>query len=196
MNLPANTPDINFIPQEVIDRRHQIKSHSSNNRISVILFVLVLIASGVAFYFNFSLKNKIEVLNQNIAANEKKISDLQDFGKHGYKLGIRLQNTKQIISNRSNFSYMMDEFAVRMPETVSIRSVEVTADGLVFNGVTLAGYPIIAQLQDSLMEEKSEGKNLFTDAKLRSSNFNKSSGEIEFTIDVVLSEEIKKSKEQ
>lgn len=190
MNPANNTPDINFIPQEVVDRRLEVRNRSSSNRAAIIILIFFIIGSGVAFYFNYSLNSQLDKLDTLIASNQVKVDDLQEFGKHGYKLGIRLQNAQTIIDERANYSYLLDEIVARKPDSIEIADFSATSSRMDFNGTTTFGYPVIAEFQDSLLEIKTEGRNLFKDVKLVSSNFDKSSGLIQFSLEITLSDEI------
>ena len=192
MNPADNKPDINFIPQEIVQKRREVVTRSNNNKFAIVILVITVIVSGVAFYFNSSVQREISVLQSQINGNESKINDLQEFGRHGYKLGLRLNNAENIITGRNNYSYMMNEFALRIPEQIAIESIDATDNNLTFNGSTMSGYPIIAELQDKLAQKSQGQKNMFEDVKLTSSKFNKSTGLIEFTLEVALNNEIKR----
>src|SRR3989338_4260159 len=100
MNPANNAPDINFIPQEVVERRHAVIARSANNRFAIGIMVLVAVVSGAAFYFNNLVQKQLGGLETQISSNQLKIDGLQEFGKHGYKLGLRLQNSKTILNER------------------------------------------------------------------------------------------------
>lgn len=192
MNPADNKLDINFIPQEIVQKRQEVVNRSNNNKFAIFTLVAVVIISAVAFYFNYSLQNELAALDSKISSNESRINDLQEFGKHGYKMGLRLNNADTIIATRNNYSYLLEEFALRVPEGINITSLSSTNNTLSLTGSTVAGYPIIADFQDKLMQKTQGQKNMFEDVRLTSSQFNKSTGQIEFTLEIDLNNEIKK----
>lgn len=194
MNPANNSQDINFIPQEIVDRRVEIKTRAANNKFSIGVAAVALIIAGVAFYYNYTLQTQIKTIEAEIAASQAKVDSLQEFGKHGYKLGIRLQNSKTIISGRNYYSTVFDELAARTPNTVQIENFSISEEGLNLNAATAFGYPTIAEFQDNLAAVINEDgrKNLFTDVKLLQADYDKSSGQVSFTLQLGLTNEIKK----
>jgi Tfp pilus assembly protein PilN len=194
MNPANNSQDINFIPQEIVERRVEIKTRAANNKFSIGVSLVALAITGTAFYYNYNLQSQIKTIDAEITASQAKVDSLQEFGKHGYKLGLRLQNAKTIVNNRANYSYVLDELRARTPSTVIVSNYAVSGGGISLDATTKFGYPTIADFQESLIAQVNEidRKNLFSDVRLLNADFNKADGTVSFSLQFNLTDEIKK----
>jgi Tfp pilus assembly protein PilN len=182
--MPNAFSDVNFIPDEVVsDRKHESQVKSLNRFAVVGMIIALLVGFGLLGY-NIYTKNKIKSLESEVQNVQTQIQELNEFAESGYKLGLRLSAIKAILDNRPYYGKVIEELYKQVPEGVTIHSLQVGDKGsVIISGLAYPNYIPIATLQDNL---KTSETNYFTDIRLRSAALDKSTGQVTFTIEMVI----------
>ncbi len=187
--MPA-IQDINFIPDEIVKTRRVERTRNSGNKFFILITVLIGLAAGGIHYYNNTLNSHLIDIENGITTNLNEIANLQEFGKHGYKLGARLQNVKKILDTRPHYSRAYTEVLARIPENVTIVGWNVTEEGLfTISGRATPNYTPIADFRDNLLKTDPGNPQFFRDVKLISSTYDKSNGYIEFVLQLQFNSE-------
>ena len=188
---PAGKFNINFIPDEVVKIRQIESTKNSGNKFFIILTVIAALIAGGIYYYNYTLQSQLNNIESQITEKNKQVENLKEFGQEGYKLGVRLKNAKDIMARRSYYSKLYNDIVPKIPENIKITQWSLTEGGeFIFTGTAEPNYTPIADLRNNLLANGENGeKSYYSDAKLISSIYNKSSGKIEFVLQVSLNPE-------
>jgi hypothetical protein len=185
MNSAIKSQDLNFIPDDIVDKRRLQASSKANVKLSFCILIICIVVSGVIFFYNKSLTRKNAMLESDIAKYTSEIERLKDFGKQGFVLGLRLDNIRKILEIRPNYSNLIYEVAKRTPENVVISGYSTSEKGeMSINASSLSNFTPISEFKDLLLNEKDPEDNLFTDVKINSASL--SNGKVDFDFNVVV----------
>jgi len=180
-------PGVNFIPDEVVKNRKREYRKKSGNKGALGLLVLVGIISGGIFGYNFYINQQIQKANNEISQHEASISALKDFAEKGYKVGVRLTETKSVLDSRLYFSKLAAELSKRVPSSVTITDVVMNETGTItIKGMANPNYTPVADFKDALLADSTEKGAIFKDVQIKSAGILEDGTGIEFSMDVVI----------
>ncbi len=172
--------DVNFIPDEIITERKQRAKLSKGNRIAIGLAIFSLLAGSGLWGYNYYNQSEIQKSEEQIAANQKKIEDLKDFGETGYQLGSRLEKSNDILENRIYFSKLFEEFTNQIPKSITVRSWQINESGSInLSASSFPNYSPIALFQKNLISSET---GIFKDMRLQSASLNNKEGNVSFSV--------------
>ncbi len=183
--MPAQS-NLNFIPENVLNERKITKTKVAGVKVSFVLIFITTIISAVIFWFDYDQNKKISNLQSQTEQDKNKILELKEFGEKGYKLGIRVQSIKDSIDKSSKISVLMQEIKDRIPTSVNVISwkYDSTSGGLNILADGSVDYLPIEQFNLNLLKPYDVDKTLFNSVKLTTASYNKSSGNVSFSLDV------------
>ncbi|TXI35084.1 MAG: hypothetical protein E6Q58_00755 [Niabella sp.] len=187
--MPAfSNSDINFAPQKSPSSGALDSSIKAGNKLFISVTIIILIISSVVYYLNHKTRVQIETVRANIEQAENDIDKLKTLGKEGYKLGVRLKNAEQTIIQRTYLSRVLEALKTKLPAGISLKEIRMEESGsLTFIGYAEPNYTPVTTYRANLLDSTKD--KYFSDVKVTSSNFNKSTGKIEFTLLISLNAE-------
>ncbi len=183
--MPAYNTDINFAPRQSSTSKALDGAISAGNKLFISVTTIILIVAGVVFYLNYTKRQEIKAVQANITQAQNDIDKLKDLGKEGYKLGFRLKNSETVINKRVYLSRVLQELKNRIPVGIALKELRLDDSGVInFVGYAEPNYTPITNYRASLLDKTKE--KYFSDVKVVSSNFDKSTSKIEFTLSITL----------
>ena len=180
-------PGVNFIPDEVVQTRKREYRKKSGNKGALGLLILVGVISGGIYGYNFYLNQQIQKANTEISQHEASISALKDFAEKGYRVGVRLSESKNVLDSRLYFSKLAAELSKRVPSSVIITEVDMNETGTItVKGTATPNYTPVADFKDALLSDTKEQGTIFKDVQIKSANIVEDGIGIEFVMDVVI----------
>ncbi len=188
MKSAFESQDLNFIPDDIVEKRRLQASSKANFKTSLFFLIVSIIASAGLFYYNTKLVEKNTKIKDEITKYEEEVERLADFGKQGFVLGLRLDNIKKVLEKRSNYSTLVYEIAKRTPEDIIISGYNVSRAGeMSISAVSITNFTPISEFKDQLLNEDDEDDGLFPVVKINSASLG--SGNVDFDLDVKVNEE-------
>lgn len=176
--------DVNFIPDEIDQVRDQEIRKKSALKYMIILLAVFLIIGLSLLAFNLYTKSKINAVVRETDEATAKIAELSDFGKSGYKLGIRLGVVKELLSSRAYYNNLINEIDAQTPQNVNVIKIGISGStDLAISALSEQNYTPIALFQRNLLSSSAE---YFSDVRLDSAKLNKDDGSVDFSLRVVL----------
>ena len=165
--------DIDLIPQEEREVQSEKKLVKLGTVVSLALFFVVAIASGILFYFSNSLKNQALELDAGINKQRSGIKKLADIEISARNLDARTSTLKSIYAQSRYYSRLLDELEKRLPAEVVIESLGIGNGNSVSISGTGADYISLAKFISTVSNQKFEGagaglSSLFTNVTLNS----------------------------
>lgn len=183
--MPAYNADINFAPKQSNGSKVLDGAVSAGNKLFLSVTIIILIIAGTFFYINYKKRQEIKATQANIEQAQADIEKLKDLGKEGYKLGFRLKSAEGVINKRVYLSRVLLELKNRIPVGISLKELRLEDGGIItFIGFAEPNYTPITNYRANLLDKTKE--HYFSDVKVVSSNFDKSTSKIEFTFSITL----------
>jgi type IV pilus assembly protein PilN len=130
--------------------------------------LFLTISLVISFYVFYSLKSKITTLEEQKAANAKKLAALQerikevkDFERLNKKFMQRKEIIEKLAKNQSMPAKILDEMSKRLSEGVWLRSMIITGENMSISGVGFSNFDIVNYVQNL------KGSELFEEVILR-----------------------------
>lgn len=180
--MDIDNQPIDFIPDDVVSNRRDKAQKNNLLKVSVSLFVLVLIATGAIAFYHISLKKTVKGLESQISDELAEIEKMKSVAESGYKLGVRLSSLEKLINSRIVYSKLMTEISERTPPSVTLGAINLSPAGeLVLSGIaTSADYDPVSDLKERLLKDT----DIFTKVDIVSAS---GTGEsITFTLNVAI----------
>lgn len=180
---------INLIPQE--ERKEQVKTEllRVSTIITIILLVVTSCVAGFYYYRTSTTEKSIIDYESRIESLRSQINALADIEIIARDLDLRKSSLVDLISNRNNYSLLLEEVQRRSPQTVVLDDFNVgagnvlTISGSADNYLSVAGY--INNLNNVNYEQSPEElKKLFKKITLNSVNLNEAQANVDFFITV------------
>ncbi len=180
--------NLNLIPDDVLLEKNRRVKKQKGLKFGILLVIILSVVGVGLVVYNITLQKQIKSLKSEIDYKNTQIDKLKEFGKVGYSLGIRLENVKNVLKKRPEYSNLIQELQKRTPDKVSVNSYSFSDNTISISAVAKDNYTPIAEFQDNLLKEKNEGVDpemtIFTDVKIGSANYNKQDGSVSFKFTV------------
>lgn len=178
---------INLVPQQ--EKLEQTKEQivKLSTVMSVVLLVVISIASALLFYQTYKIKKEIKQHESNVADSRSRIKGLAGVEINARNLDAKYQTLGTILSTRLYYSNLLNEFKIRLPSSIKVNDFSINGD----NNIALTGsadnYISIGQFIHDLTDKSFPGvtrglEGLFTNVVLNSVNSDTQNHGINFFI--------------
>jgi type IV pilus assembly protein PilN len=127
---------INLLPWR--EERRKLRNREAQTLFAATAIAAVLSVLLVVFQYNRVIDGQLSrnrLLEQEIAAVDRKIKEVEDFEKERTRLLSRKQIIEQLQSSRSIMVHLFDELVRTLPEGVRLNSIKQAGDQLTLEGV-------------------------------------------------------------
>lgn len=181
MQLSRST--VNFVPENLILEQKTKSQAFTGLKVAIIICILCCAVYGGIFFFNLLKQREITAIETNIKAQKDIITNLEEFGKKGYKLGVRLGASKDVINQRNLYSRLINELNNKVIDTIAITDVSFTSPtAVIVSGEALSNYAPIGEYTQKLLENKA----MFEDIKINSAQGSGEEEAVKFTLNIKL----------
>jgi type IV pilus assembly protein PilN len=127
---------INLLPWR--EERRKLRNREAQTLFAATAIAAVLSVLLVVFQYNRVIDGQLSrnrLLEQEIAAVDRKIKEVEDFEKERTRLLSRKQIIEQLQSSRSIMVHLFDELVRTLPDGVRLNSIKQAGDQLTLEGV-------------------------------------------------------------
>ncbi len=176
---------ISLIPRQVKESREESFWKKSSLWGSIAVLVGVAAVSAGVVIFRFSLQNEISDLSESIDSEKSKIEAQRDVEIKLRDLSQRAEYAGDILGEANRYSRLLKKITVLLPDQVTLSKMGVRdADVAQISG-TARSYIDLARFINSVQEDE----ELLTGLQLRSVNLDTQTGNVNFDLEVSVSEE-------
>lgn len=178
--------DINLIPQTEVVEQQKTEAVKKSTLFSIIFLILTVLIGAYFFVVINGIKKQITTVDGAIATLRGQIKNMAQVEISARNLNKKYKVLSTLFAQRPKFSVLLEELKVRLPQEITIDSMDVKTGTLNISGAA-DNYVAIASFINNLLNKSFEGGNanlkaVFTSVSLNSVNLEKATGVVKYFI--------------
>jgi len=183
---------INLIPQKEVSIQRERKALNVSTTVSILMLTITLVVFGVMIYKRNNITKEIIAADSRIDSSRKDIKSMTEMEILARNLNKKYKELKKHFEDRVYYSVLLEDVALRTPDTVFITSLTVRESVRLSISGKADNYLSVADFTNRLIDQEFEGgmKSLITAVTLKSVRLENQAGIVEFTAEADFDPEI------